>query len=147
MTNFIKLKNRIKKNEGFRSSFYLDSLGNPTIGYGHLIKKNEKKLLKKKYSKLFLTKVFNEDFNNAVIAYNKFYEKEKYPQNIKEVLIEMIFQLGIHGQRKFKKMNYHINKRELFMAALEMKKSLWCLQTPNRVRGLVKILLKRKNEK
>ena len=144
MTNFIKLKNRIKKNEGFRSSFYLDSLGNPTIGYGHLIRKNEKKLMKKKYSKTFLTKVFNADFNKAVLAYKKFYEKEKYPENIKEVLIEMIFQLGIKGQQKFKRMNYHINKKELFMAALEMKKSLWYLQTPNRVRGLVKILLKKK---
>ena len=144
MTNFIKLKNRIKKNEGFRSSFYLDSLGNPTIGYGHLIKKNEKKLLKNKYSKAFLTKIFNKDFNTAILAYKKFYEKEKYPHNIKEVLIEMVFQLGINGQRKFKKMNYHINKKELFMAALEMKKSLWYLQTPNRVEELVKILLKKK---
>ena len=35
------LKNRIKKNEGFSFTAYKDIHGYNTIGYGHLIKKNE----------------------------------------------------------------------------------------------------------
>ena len=56
----------------------------------------------------------------------------------------MIFQLGIEGQQKFKKMNCYIKKKEFFMAALEMKNSLWYSQTPNRVEGLIRTLLKKK---
>ena len=58
----------------------------------------------------------------------------------------MIFQLGIKGQRKFIKMNRHLNKKNFFMAALEMKSSLWYKQTPKRVNSLIKVLLKNKND-
>ena len=58
----------------------------------------------------------------------------------------MIFQLGIKKQIDFKKMNKHLKKKNLFMAAFEMKNSIWYKQTPKRVRGLINILLKSKNE-
>ena len=45
------LKKRIKKNEGFSNIVYKDRFGNPTIGYGHLIKPNEKNLFLKKQNK------------------------------------------------------------------------------------------------
>ena len=53
MLNYFYLKKRIKKNEGFRKSAYRDSLGHKTIGYGHLIKINEKKIINKDIKKLF----------------------------------------------------------------------------------------------
>ena len=56
----------------------------------------------------------------------------------------MIFQLGIKKQKKFKKMNKHIKNNDLFMAALEMKNSLWYIQTPKRVDELINILLEHK---
>jgi GH24 family phage-related lysozyme (muramidase) len=146
LNKYTALKNRIKKNEGFRLSVYRDSLGFNTIGYGHLIKKNEKHFFKNKFKKTELLKVFNKDFENALQGYEGFYKNEKHNKNIKEVLIEMIFQLGIKKQIKFIKMNHYIKKNLIFMAALEMKKSLWYLQTPKRVDGLIKILLKQKNE-
>ena len=34
MSNFSKLKARIKKNEGFKNHIYNDQLGNLTIGFG-----------------------------------------------------------------------------------------------------------------
>ena len=40
-----------------------------------------------------------------------------------------------------------INKGNFFMAALEMKNSLWNKQTPKRVDALIQILLKKKYEK
>ena len=56
------LKLRIKHNEGFSRTPYKDPLGFLTIGYGHLIKKNEKYLLKKNISKKDLDTIFLDDF-------------------------------------------------------------------------------------
>ena len=142
MKNYLKLKTKIKKNEGFRDGAYLDILGFLTIGYGHLIKKHDNFLLKKKYTKFFLLKVFNDDFKKTIIDYSKNYKNDKHPKNIQEIYIEMIFQMGIKKQKKFVKMNQYIKKKQLFMASLEMKKSLWFKQTPKRVDILIKSLLK-----
>ena len=147
MKNYLKLKKRIKKNEGFKNIAYLDSLGFYTIGYGHLIKAYEKNLLKKKFSKNFLIKIFNKDFDKVLKDYQKTYKKNNYSKQIKEFLIEMIFQLGLKKQKKFIKMKKYLKKKQIFMAALEMKSSLWYNQTPKRVDGLINILLKYKNEK
>ena len=146
MNKFIKLKNRIKKHEGFRNKAYYDQLGNLTIGYGHLVKKSDNFLLKKKYSKNHLNNLFEKDFELAVINFNKHYKK-KLSINLKEVLIEMIFQLGIKKFIKFEKFNKFINQNFLYLAALEMLDSLWHLQTPKRVEELIKILLEKNNDK
>ena len=142
MKKYLALKKKIKKNEGFRDVAYLDSLGFATIGYGHLIKPNEKNLLLKKISKKYLIEIFNKDFDKSLDDYKKFYRRNKYNQSIKEMLIEMIFQLGIDKQRKFTKMNDYLEKKQPFMVALEMKDSLWHKQTPKRVDGLISSLLR-----
>jgi len=142
LKKYLILKKKIKKNEGFRDSAYVDSLGFATIGYGHLIKSNEKNLLIKKISKKYLLEMFIKDFNKSLKDYEKFYRKKKYNQSIKEVLIEMIFQLGIEKQRKFVRMNGYLKKKQPFMASLEMKNSLWYNQTPKRVDGLIASLLR-----
>ena len=144
LKNFELLKKRIQKSEGFKNKPYFDQLGNSTIGYGHLIKSVEKHTLNKKQPKNYLTSIFEKDFKIAHNNYNKNYKKFNYNKNISEVLIEMIFQLGINKQKKFKKMNKHIKQNNLFMAALEMKNSLWYAQTPKRVNRLTKILLHKK---
>ena len=147
MEKLLSLKKKIKKNEGFRNKPYLDSLGHPTIGYGHLITNREKKTFKGKFSKEFLLKLFDKDFKKALTDYKKNFNHKKHSKNTKEVLVEMIFQLGIKKQQKFLKLNNHIKKNDMFLAALEMKNSLWYKQTPKRVDGLVKLLLKKEYEK
>ena len=147
MIKYKLLKNRIKKNEGYKSFAYIDQLGFPTIGYGHQIKPKEKKFFTQKLSNKFLLNLFDSDFNEAVAQYKKHYHKYNFANNIKEVLIEMIFQLGINGQKKFLKMNEYMKKKQVFMASLEMINSLWYSQTPKRVDYLINILLKRHDEK
>ena len=147
MEKFLSLKKKIKKNEGFRNKPYLDSLGNPTIGYGHLITKKEKKIFQDKFSKKFLSNLFDKDFKKALTDYKKNFNYKKHSKEKKEVLIEMIFQLGIKKQKKFVKMNKHMQNNDMFLAALEMKNSLWYKQTPKRVDGLINLLLKKEYEK
>ena len=141
--SFKKLKNRIKKNEGFLDKPYKDQLGFYTIGYGHLIRKNEDKYFIKKYNKNHFEKLFEKDFKKAQNQYKKYFLKENHTLQEKELLIEMIFQLGTNGVSKFKKMLNFLNNEQRFMASLEMLDSLWYLQTPKRVKGLIKNYLKK----
>ena len=122
-------------------------MGKPTIGFGHLIKKKEKFLYKKKYSKKYLNKLFENDFSLALNNFNKSYKVKGLSKNSQEVLLEMIFQLGIKNCLKFKKFINSLKKKLLYMAALEMLNSRWYAQTPKRVEKLIDLLLEYKNVK
>ena len=147
MSKFSQLKSRIKKNEGYSNQIYYDQVGQPTIGFGHLIKKKEKFLHQKKYSKKYLKKIFENDFSSALSDFNKSYKAKGFSKNSQEVLIEMIFQLGIKNCLKFKKFNKLLKKKLPYMAALEMLNSCWYDQTPKRVEKLIDLLLEYKNAK
>ena len=140
--NYLSLKLRIKKNEGFSSRFYKDQLGNYTIGYGHLIRKKEIILFKKKIKVSFFLNLFENDFKTALDDYNKHFRKYSFSQNIKELIVEMIFQMGIQNVLNFKKTLRHIRKNNKFLAALEMMDSIWYKQTPLRVENLIKHFLR-----
>ncbi len=142
MYSFSSLSKRIKTNEGFRNKIYKDQLGKKTIGYGHLIKTKDNFIINKKYSKKILLKVFNKDLKKAIIDFKKNYRHKNMPKKTQEVIIEMIFQLGIKKVLKFKKFNKSIIEKEKYLAAFEMMNSLWYLQTPKRVHKLILILLK-----
>ena len=140
--NYLFLKLRIKKNEGFSSRSYKDQLGNYTIGYGHLIRKKEIVLYKKKIKISFFQNLFENDFKTALDDYNKHFRKYSFSQNIKELIVEMIFQMGIQNVLSFKKTLRHIRKNNKFLATLEMMNSIWYKQTPLRVENLIKHFLK-----
>ena len=139
---YLSLKLRIKKNEGFSSGPYKDKLGNYTIGYGHLISKKEIILFKEKITLSFFQDLFENDFKLALEDYKKHFNKYLFSQNIKELIIEMIFQMGIQTVLNFKKTLRHIKKNNKFLAALEMMDSMWYKQTPLRVENLIKHFLK-----
>ncbi len=141
LSNFSQLKSRIKQNEGFRNQIYYDQAGKPTIGFGHLVKKGEKFIHHKKYSKKYLNKLFENDFSSTLSDFNKNYKAKGLSTNSQEVLLEMIFQLGIKNCLKFKKFNQSLKKKLPHMAALEMLNSRWHTQTPKRVERLINLLL------
>ena len=136
------LKKRIKKNEGFSRKPYKDQLGFFTIGFGHLVLSNEKHLLNKKINKKELEKIFINDFNKALNDFNNFLKP--LSSNIKEseLLIEMVFQIGIEGVLKFKKLLFNLNKGNKHLVCFEMMNSLWYKQTPHRVKNLITIFIK-----
>ena len=141
--SYKNLKKSIKKNEGYLSKPYKDQLGLLTIGYGHLILSDEKILIKKKINKKLLIKIFNNDFKIALGDFNKFFKQSIKRKKEADLLIEMIFQMGITNVLRFKKLLYNINKSNKFMVCFEMMNSLWYKQTPNRVKvAVVKFLNK-----
>ena len=135
------LKKRIKLNEGFSLKPYRDQLGYLTIGYGHLILSNEKFLLKKKLHKKDIEKIFEKDFKKALSNFNNKLKSIASNKKDTELLIEMVFQLGIKGCLKFKNLLRNMSKRNKHLVCFEMMDSLWYKQTPYRVKALIKIFL------
>ena len=96
-------------------------------------------------SKKHLNNLFENDFSSALSDFNKNYKAKDLSKNSQEVLLEMIFQLGIKNCLIFTRFNKYMKKKLLHMAALEMLDSLWYVQTPKRVERLVGSLLGYKN--
>jgi len=140
--NFRELKKRIKKNEGFSLKPYKDQLGYLTIGYGHLILPNEVKLLKTKTSKSQLNAIFNQDFERAVRDYKRLIKQKNHNRKDQELLIEMVYQMGAKRVLKFKKLISNMKKNKKHLVCFEMMDSLWYIQTPNRVKNLIRAFLK-----
>ena len=140
--SYQNLKKRIKKNEGFSLKPYKDQLGFFTIGFGHLILSNEKYLLEKKINKIELEKIFIKDFDKALKNFNFFLKHFSSNTNDSELLIEMVFQIGIEGVLKFKKLLHNMIKGNKHLVCFEIMNSLWYKQTPSRVKNLVSVFLK-----
>ena len=138
---YYNLKKRIKLNEGFSSKPYKDQLGYLTIGYGHLILSNEKILLKKQIDKKELEEMFERDFKKALRDFNNKLKSLTSNKKEAELLIEMIFQLGIKSCLKFKKLLKNMKKKNKHLVCLDMMDSLWYKQTPYRVKTLIKTFL------
>ena len=62
------------------------------------------------------------------------------PPNIKDVVIEMCYQLGVGGFSKFKKTISYLQNKQFKDASEEMLDSLWAKQTPNRAKSLSDIV-------
>ena len=140
LINKKKLENRIKRNEGYSNTAYEDQLGYLTIGYGHLVRKKDKIKKEKKYTKSYLEKLFIKDLNLAIKSYKKIFKNQKIPYQIQGVLIEMIFQLGESGFRKFKKLIKSVKDKQYIKTIKEMKNSKWYKQTPKRGKKLILIV-------
>ena len=133
------LKEKIKMHEGFRSMIYLDSLQKKTIGFGHLIVPEDNFVEGKEYSKEELTKLFNKDFEkgwDSMINFCEVNNLRSISDTAKEILCEMIFQMGYSGVGKFKNMIKALQNRDYKSASIEMFDSRWAKQTPNRANEL-----------
>ena len=129
------LKERIKLHEGFRLEPYTDTLGYLTGGVGHRIMPNEKVPTTKEG---WMT-LFNKDFQSAWKFMERFCEENNLraiSDDAKEVLCEMIYQMGFSGVSKFKNMIKALQNRDYKLASVEMLDSRWAKQTPNRAKEL-----------
>lgn len=116
----------IKEGEGYRAKVYKCTEGYDTIGYGFAIKDLE---LDEEVCDLILDKKLDKliDATN-----NKFPFLRELPQDKCEVVYEMVYQLGLNGVSKFKKMLKALEREDYNKASAEMLDSLWAKQTPNR---------------
>ena len=140
-----ELKERIKEHEGFRDVIYKDSLGFATIGYGHLVLPTDDFVEGQQYSREVLDAVFDKDFQNAVDNANKLIGDIPLEYQAREIICEMVFQLGIGGVSKFKNMWKALEDGDYHTASVEMLDSRWAKQTPSRAKKLSNIMKQCRN--
>jgi lysozyme len=129
----VTLEKRVKLHEGFVSKIYLDSLSKKTIGWGHLITPDDHFKEGVEYSKEELEEVFQKDLKRAINEADDLI-KTKIADKAREVIIEMVYQLGKTGVSKFKNMWSALQESppNYFEAHVQMLDSRWYKQTPNR---------------
>lgn len=126
----MNLKDSIKKHEGYVGIVYKDSLGIDTIGYGFAIKDLE---LDEDICDMILDRKLKDLESMVKLKFDWF----KYmPPEIKEVVMEMCYQLGVTGVSKFKKTIAYLRNKQWEKASVEMLDSLWAKQTPNRAQEM-----------
>ena len=130
----MSLIDSIKQHEGYRSKVYKDSLGIPTIGYGFAIKDLE---LDQDICDLILERKV-KDLKDRI---KKKFSWYKYmPPTIKDIVVEMCYQLGLYGFSCFKKTISYLQNKEWEKSSVEMLDSRWAVQTPRRARELSEIV-------
>ena len=139
--NIEKLKKQITLSEGKRKKAYEDTLGNWTIGIGHLIKiPDEEYLLDKELTELEIDQIFITDLNQAIDDARKFIDADSIPDDAFHVVVDMAFNLGLPKLMKFKNFQKALQDKDFVQASFEMLDSLWAKQLPNRSNRLAKIL-------
>ena len=138
MKDLNNLKEMIAKHEGYEPRVYKCTNGYDTIGYGFAIKDlyMDKEvadlILDQKINKLLKRISADEDWGDW------FLEK---PQAIQEVLINMIYQIGFSGVKRFRKTIQYIKDDNFLMASEEMLDSKWAKSdSPNRAKELSEIV-------
>ena len=140
LSMYDELKEQIKHHEGFRDTIYKDSLGFATIGYGHLVLPDDQYKEGETYSKEQLTDQFDEDFSKAKNQALDLIGDISLVHQAKCIIIEMVFQLGVGGVSKFKKMWEALSKGDYTEASFQMMDSRWAKQTPSRAESLSKAM-------
>lgn len=122
---------------------YKDHLGHWTIGAGHLVKDREKHEFRDGITYETGLKLFLVDYTIAKRDMQTFLKPCGDTENIvKEVCIEMAFQLGLTKLMMFKKFQKKIMEKDWNGAIEEMRDSKWYNQTPNRATALMKKMRK-----
>ncbi|HGX8734263.1 TPA: glycoside hydrolase family protein [Escherichia coli] len=119
-----------------RFHVYKDHLGYPTISYGHLLKSGES--FPNGIDELQADNILAADIAIAQKGVKSL--KIDLPSDWNEFLIIMVFQLGLAGVKKFKKMLKALEDKNYSEAIKQCKDSLWYRQTPNRVDAMIKDL-------
>ena len=128
-----KATKQIKRHEGFVSNAYKDSLGYLTIGYGRLIDKSKGGGITESEAEYLLANDVNGVYDSLMHHLSCFTTLDAPRQ---AVLLNMAFQMGVHGLLQFKSTLNLIELGDYDAAADNMLKSLWASQTPNRAKEM-----------
>jgi lysozyme len=136
-----ELRQELAEDEGCKYEIYLDHLGLPTFGIGHLITKEDKEYGKEVGTVIEqerVQQVFNLDMavtiDDCMTLYSDFAD---LPDECQKIIANMMFNMGRPRLSKFKGMKAGVDARDWNEAADQMVDSRWYTQVPNRARRLV----------
>ena len=136
-----RLLKSVRDHEGYRDQVYLDSLSKRTVGVGHLCVEDFWED-DKKYSEKFLMEILEKDLENAISGAEELLKGCNLPSLAKEIVVEMVFQLGKTGVSKFRNFLAALqgDSPQWLKASEEMLDSRWAKQTPNRAKGMSEVI-------
>ena len=136
-----RLREELKIDEGCKYEVYLDHLGLPTFGIGHLITERDPEYQKEvgtMMDEIRVNEVFEQDIHVTIGECRKLFDAwDKLPEEVRLILANMMFNMGRPRLSKFKKMIQAIKDSDWLEAANQMKDSRWYKQVTNRADRLI----------
>jgi lysozyme len=139
--NIKQFRDELKRDEGVKNEIYLDHLGLPTCGIGHLITEWDNEYEQEVGTPVAeerVNELFEKDLVTTIdecrLIYSDF---DVLPVKVQHIVANMMFNMGRPRLSRFHKMKKAVDNRDWFEAAYEMTDSKWAKQVPNRAMRLV----------
>lgn len=133
----MNLIEKIKEHEGFSSTVYKCPNGYDTVGYGQRVK--YLKVTEEQAEQWLVDEV--KDLQRRISATFDWWEES--PEDVRNVVVSMVYQMGLNAFSKFKKTIYLLETEQYKEASEEMLDSKWARKdSPNRAKELSDILSK-----
>jgi len=136
------LIDQIKYDEGVVLEVYKDHLGYDTCGVGHLLVKGNPEYgcavgtpISESACDNYLKQDLQIAWDECKILYQPWFKD--FPQEVKEILINMMFNMGRPRLSKFVNFNKAIMRKDWKSAAVEGRDSLWHKQVRKRAERLM----------
>jgi lysozyme len=139
--NVDQLREQLIIDEGQVNEIYHDHLGYPTFGIGHLVLESDEESgqpVGTPVSEERTIECFEKDVETVVSDCIKLHEGwDGYPQEVKQVIANMMFNMGRTRLSKFKNHNTALQSGDWRTAAIEGRDSRWYKQVTNRAERLM----------
>tara|TARA_Y100000356_G_scaffold134313_1_gene143297 strand:- start:573 stop:1016 length:444 start_codon:yes stop_codon:yes gene_type:complete len=139
--NVESLRKQLEIDEGVKYEIYLDHLGYPTFGIGHLVRESDPEHGQEVGTAVSADRIaeaFESDLEGVLSDCRKLYpDIDDLPEEAQQIIANMMFNLGYPRLSKFKNMKRCVDERDWMGAGEEMMDSRWYQQVPNRAGRLV----------
>ncbi len=139
--NINKLREELKLDEGCKYEIYLDHLGLPTFGIGHLVLSSDMEhgqAVGTAVSEDRVNECFVKDVEVVLSECSQLYPRfNVLPEEAQLIIANMMFNMGRPRLSKFKGMKAAVDIGDYHRAAVEMVDSRWYQQVTNRADRLV----------
>ena len=139
--NIDKLRKELERDEGVKYEVYLDHLGYPTFGIGHLITDDDFEYgagVGTEVTEYRVKEAFETDVETVLSDCERLYVQfEHLPEEAQLIIANMMFNMGYTRLSKFRGMKRGVDARDWTAAAAEMVDSRWYKQVTNRANRLV----------
>ena len=140
--NIDELREELKEDEGCKYEIYLDHLGLPTHGIGHLITEWDEEYGKEvgtPVSEERVNNCFQADVHGTIEECKKLFDTfDDLPEEVQLILCNMMFNMGRPRLSKFVKFRAAIDNNDWLECAIQMEDSRWHKQVTNRANRLIK---------
>ena len=127
--NLDTLRKQLEIDEGIKHDIYLDHLGYPTFGIGHLITSDDPESGQEvgtAVSDERVRQAFEADVVSVIEDCNKLYNDfDELPEEVQQIIANMMFNMGRTRLSKFRGMKRGVDNKDWNAAANEMVDSRW----------------------